>query len=43
LVDAMATLVSQVEQGRSPADEFSDQVVDRGVAAAVSHLAKGVT
>jgi glutamate--cysteine ligase len=43
LVDAMATLVSQVEQGRSPADEFSDQVVDRGVAAAVSHLAKGVS
>jgi glutamate--cysteine ligase len=43
LVDAMATLVSQVEQGRSPADAFSDQVVDRGVAAAVSHLAKGVS
>jgi glutamate--cysteine ligase len=43
LVDAMETLVSQVEQGRSPADEFSDQVVDRGVAAAVSRLAKGVS
>jgi glutamate--cysteine ligase len=43
LVDAMETLVSQVEQGRCPADEFSDQVVDRGVAAAVSQLAKGVS
>ncbi|MDT5063850.1 MAG: glutamate--cysteine ligase [Mycobacterium sp.] len=43
LVDAMETLLSQVEQGRCPADEFSDQVVDRGVAAAVSQLAKGVS
>jgi glutamate--cysteine ligase len=43
LADAMEALVSQVEQGRSPADEFSDQVVDRGVAATVSQLAKGVS
>jgi glutamate--cysteine ligase len=43
LADAMETLLSQVEQGRSPADEFSDQVVDRGVASAVSRLAKGVS
>jgi glutamate--cysteine ligase len=43
LIDVMETLVSQVEAGRSPADEFSDQVVDRGVAAAVSQLAKGVS
>jgi glutamate--cysteine ligase len=43
LVDAMATLLSQVELGRSPADEFSDQVVDRGVASAVSRLAEGVS
>jgi glutamate--cysteine ligase len=43
LFDAMEALVSQVEEGRSPADEFSDQVVDRGVAAAVSQLAKGVS
>jgi glutamate--cysteine ligase len=43
LVDAMETLVAQVEAGRSPADEFSDQVVDRGVVAAVSQLAKGVS
>jgi hypothetical protein len=32
-----------VERGRSPADEFSDQVVDRGVASAVSRLAKSVS
>jgi glutamate--cysteine ligase len=43
LAEAMEALVSQVEEGRSPADEFSDQVVDRGVAAAVSQLAKGVS
>jgi glutamate--cysteine ligase len=43
LVDAMQTLVAQVEAGRSPADEFSDQVVDRGVVAAVSQLAKGAS
>jgi glutamate--cysteine ligase len=43
LIDAMETLVAQVEAGRSPADEFSDQVVDRGVVAAVSQLAKGVS
>jgi glutamate--cysteine ligase len=43
LVDAMEALVSQVENGRCPADDFSDQVVDRGVAAAVSQLAKGVS
>jgi glutamate--cysteine ligase len=43
LADAMTTLVSQVEEGRCPADEFSDQVVDRGVASAVSRLAKGVS
>jgi glutamate--cysteine ligase len=43
LVDAMETLLSQVERGRSPADEFSDHVVDRGVASAVSRLAKGVS
>jgi glutamate--cysteine ligase len=39
----MEALVSQVENGRCPADDFSDQVVDRGVAAAVSQLAKGVS
>jgi glutamate--cysteine ligase len=43
LVEAMEALLSQVERGRSPADEFSDQVVDRGVASAVSRLAKGVS
>jgi glutamate--cysteine ligase len=43
LIDAMETLVAQVEAGRSPADEFSDRVVDRGVVAVVSQLAKGVS
>jgi glutamate--cysteine ligase len=41
MVDTMARLLSQVEQGRSPADDFSDRVVDNGIAAAVSQLAKG--
>lgn len=43
LADAMEALVSQVENGRCPADDFSDQVVDHGVAAAVSQLVKGVS
>jgi glutamate--cysteine ligase len=43
LVDAMAALLAQVEQGRCPADDFSDLVVARGVAAAVSRLARGVS
>jgi glutamate--cysteine ligase len=43
LIDAMETLVAQVEAGRSPADEFSDRVVDRGVVAVVSQLAKGAS
>lgn len=43
LVSAMESLVAQVEAGRCPADEFSDRVVDRGVAAAVSQLAKGLS
>jgi glutamate--cysteine ligase len=39
LHDAMQRLSSQVERGRSPADDFSDRVVGQGVATAVSGLA----
>ncbi len=35
----MARLLAQVEDGRSPADDFSDRVVGRGIATAVSDLA----
>ncbi|MDT5400538.1 MAG: glutamate--cysteine ligase [Mycobacterium sp.] len=35
LSEAMARLVDHVEQGRSPADDFSDRVVERGIASAV--------
>jgi glutamate--cysteine ligase len=41
LADAMAGLLAQVEQGRCPADDFSDQVVDRGLSSAVSQLVNG--
>jgi glutamate--cysteine ligase len=37
----MANLLAQVEQGRCPADDFADQVVDHGLAPAVSQLVKG--
>jgi glutamate--cysteine ligase len=43
LVGAMAGLLAQVEQGRCSADDFSDLVVDRGVASAVSQLARGAS
>ena len=39
LQDAMQRLLSQVEQGRSSADDFSDLVVGAGVEASVSRLA----
>jgi glutamate--cysteine ligase len=39
LSDAMARLVDQVEQGRSPADDFSDLVVEHGLASAVIEAA----
>jgi len=39
--DAMARLVDQVEQGRSPADDFSDLVVEHGMASAVIESAGG--
>jgi glutamate--cysteine ligase len=43
LAGAMAGLLDRVEQARCPADDFADLVVDRGVAAAVSRLARAVT
>jgi glutamate--cysteine ligase len=43
LTDVMAALLAQVELGRCPADDFSDRVVDRGVASAVDHLANGAS
>ncbi len=41
LADAMRRLVDNVEHGRCPGDDFSDQVVDHGIAATVSQLAQG--
>jgi glutamate--cysteine ligase len=41
LHDAMQRLLSQVEQGRSSADDFSDLVVGNGVQEAVSRVAGG--
>ena len=38
LAEAMAQLVDRVEQGRSPADDFADRVVDRGIEAAVLEM-----
>jgi len=40
LRDAMERLLTQVELGRSPADDFSDRVVALGIATAVSQLAE---
>jgi glutamate--cysteine ligase len=41
LTDAMERLVRCVEKGRSPGDDFSDQVIDQGIAATVAQLAQG--
>jgi glutamate--cysteine ligase len=41
LSDVMARLVDQVEQGRSPADDFSDLVVEHGIPSAVIEAAGG--
>jgi glutamate--cysteine ligase len=41
LAEPMEDLVDAVERGRCPADEFSDQVIDNGIDAAVSALALG--
>jgi glutamate--cysteine ligase len=42
LQESMARLMRSVEQGRAPADEFSDRVVRNGIATAVTELAQGV-
>jgi glutamate--cysteine ligase len=39
--ESMQRLVRSVEQGRSPADDFSDRVVRNGIATAVADLAQG--
>ena len=41
LEESMQQLVRSVEQGRSPADDFSDRVVKSGIASAVIQLAQG--
>ncbi len=41
LVESMQQLLRSVEQGRCPADEFSDRVVKYGIAPAVTQLAQG--
>jgi glutamate--cysteine ligase len=41
LTDAMQRLIRGVEQGRCPGDEFSDQVIEHGIAATVAQLAQG--
>jgi glutamate--cysteine ligase len=41
LAESMALLLRSVEQGRSPADDFSDRVVEWGVGPAVHRLVKG--
>lgn len=40
LADSMQELVRLVDQGRCPGDDFSDQVVEHGLAAAVSAAAR---
>lgn len=41
LTDAMQRLIRYVEQGRCPGDDFSDQVIEHGLAATVAQLAQG--
>lgn len=41
LTDAMQRLIDNVEQCRCPADDFSDRVIEHGIAATVSRLAQG--
>ena len=42
LGDAMQRLVRGVEQGRCPGDDFSDKVIEHGIAATVSKAARGL-
>jgi glutamate--cysteine ligase len=41
LTDEMERLIRNVERGRCPGDDFSDQVIDHGIVATVSQLAQG--
>ncbi len=41
LSDPMQRLVRSVEQGRCPGDDFSDQVIEHGIAPMVARLAQG--
>jgi glutamate--cysteine ligase len=41
LADAMQRLADAVAQGRSPADDFADRVIEHGIAATVTALALG--
>ena len=41
LGDSMQRLVRFVDQGRCPGDEFSDQVIEHGLAPTVARLAQG--
>jgi glutamate--cysteine ligase len=41
LTDSMRRLVTLVELGRCPGDDFADQVVEMGVASSVARLAQG--
>jgi glutamate--cysteine ligase len=41
LTEAMQRLIRCVEQGRCPGDDFSDQVIEHGIAATVAQLAQG--
>jgi glutamate--cysteine ligase len=40
LTDAMQRLIRRVEQGRCPGDEFSDRVIEHGIATEVSRVAQ---
>ncbi len=42
LQESMARLMRSVEEGRAPADDFSDRVVRTGIATAVTELAQGM-
>jgi len=41
LTDPMQRLIRNVEQGRCPGDDFSDQVIQHGIAPVVARLAQG--
>ncbi len=41
LSESMQRLVAAVERGRCPADDFSDQVIENGIEATVTRLARG--